>query len=488
MQPLILLISGLPIFAIVFIIIAIIRLIVRLAKKSNNDQTYTPPPPSQYNQHGPQGTNQNPGQNPYQGTYHTPTPAPNPYQQSQPTSQPQSYKPANESQTYSKPDYGNTPLPSANQQRRSTAIPGTYSTYIDDQPKRNNTAVVIAIVIAVAALGAGAAIFLAGTGVGASMTKSEFILQYQNPTDGSYLIVLDDWDTIKVEPHTASVNLEYAFDQNADTLHWKMLEENGAVVADTFILKAEILDWQTTEQSRPYSSSPTILLNPSRSEFVFWTVWYNDSGSDEISEMKVGDSTYFIDATTTRNPFIFDTRNPEFATKLELAEGTSDDEQAQFLISVNDLPALYAKIYSSDRQYEMLRNYRNSLQSLFTEAHDVIMEESRYTPEDVSKVYVLDSLTPAYVDGSTGPLDFREAISYLAEEQTLFKSAAPARYRAVMDSANIVLNAIAEQPQVVYPALRYVGYVVSLGSSFGTPNRQIGYETARDPKDGAYYE
>jgi hypothetical protein len=36
--------------------------------------------------------------------------------------------------------------------------------------------------------------------------------------------------------------------------------------------------------------------------------------------------------------------------------------------------------------------------------------------------------------------------------------------------------------------LRYVGYVVSLGSSFGTPNRQIGYETARDPKDGVYYE
>lgn len=492
MQPLILLISGLPIFAIAFIIFAIVRFIVRAVKKSNNDQTYTPPPPPSqpYNQHGPQGTFQNPGQNPYHGTQQPPVNAPNPYQQSQPTSQPQTYQPANQSQTYSKPNYGNNPAPSSTQQRRSTVIPGTYATYMDEQPKRNNTGIVVVILIAVAALIAGAVVFLANTSVGASMKKSEFILAYQNPSDAAYWIVLDDWDTIKVEPHTATVNLEYAFDENSDTLHWKMLEENGRVVADTFVLKAAIIDWQTTEQSRPYAKTPTILLNPSRSEFVFWTVWYDDSNSDEVRELKIGDSTYFLDATATRNPFIFDTRDPQFATELDMAVASSNDEQAQFLISVNDVPALYAKLYASGQQAEVFTDYQRSLRALFTEVHHAVMENDRYSADDVTKAYVLDSLTPYTIDASTEPRDFLPVINYLREEEALFKSAAPSRYHAVMDSADIVLkHAYAEQPRTSYPPLRYVSYVVSLGSMLdGKPQRETGYESERNTESGKYYE
>lgn len=486
MTPLIILISGIPIIVIIFIIIAIVRLIIRLSKSKDETGTYKPPQQNQGPYNNPTGQ-QGPYSNPHQNYP--------PYQQPQ---QPGGYQPPEYTQqqpTYQQPHYSEqkyTPpviTQSGTTQRRSTAIPGTYATYIDEQPKRNYTGLIFAGVIVLAVVAGGVGLFLSGKLTGAALTEADFRLAYENPTDHSYLIVLDDWDTVQVEPYTASTDIEYAYDAGKDTLHWKVIAEDGTVIADTNMLMRHVQEWYSEQLLKGYSSTPAILINPSRSEYYFWTVWYNGEGDEYAKEMKVGDSTYLLDAWITDAAFIFDERDPEYTTEIADADPYSDYEQSQFLVSIYDLPALYNRIYTPDEKFAVFSNYRTSLMNLFESSRDVILAEGRYTADDVEKVYVLDSLTPVYIDESTEPRDFLGAIEYLQQEEDLFRSTDPKRYKAVMDSSDVVLkHAYTERPRAEsFPPMRYVSYYVDRGGWLkNKPSRVISYESERGT-DGTLY-
>lgn len=501
MTPLVVL-YIIPIGLIAFAIIAIIRLIIRASNKGNNSSNtyqapYTPPPqnPGQYGQ-------QNPGQNPYtnQPTNAQQPPWQNPgtYQQPNYTQQPNT-PPDYTQQTYTPPDYTkpNYQQPNYTQPdysqgnfqqtpggaKRSTSIPGGYATQIPDAPKKSNTTViVVAIIIAVVVLLGGFIAFaVSSKNGGGALTSSSFALAYENPTDNTYYIILDDWDTIKVEPHTASNELDYTFRKDLENFHWVMTTEGGDVIADTTVSRRDVEQWQNDRTSYTYINS-LIIFNPSRSEFVYYTAWYDDIGIDYMDSVAIGDTTYFADAYSTTAAFIFDERDPEYIKELSEASNYGSD-QNQFLVSAADFAVLFQKL-NGNTQYEVFENYREQLLELYTVANDEIMANNKYDADDLNTVYDLANVTPAAVSQNTEARDFVPAIDFVKDHTLLFKATAPDQFQYIVDSADVVLkhSYTPQDRNEGYAELRQISYSVIRDGLFDDqPRREIYYEYDRDP-------
>lgn len=480
MTPNIILVSGIPIAVIVLVIVGIIRLIIRLSKNKSNDNPTTT------------SSNYQPPQNYNQGN----SPASNPYGQQGPYNQPGSnYPPSNPNVpptyqspgTYTPPNYMQPGQNPQNTGRRSTQIPSTaqYATYMQDQPKNPNRAgLIIGIIVGVVAL------FLAGgwfvyskANSAAKLTTSNFKLAYENPTDESYTIILDDWDTIKVDPHTASTDLDYTYDMKQDSFHWKMVSSDGTVIADTFGLRDDLETFYYDQLDKGYSTTPTILLNPSRTEYVFWTLWYGDEGTDYCEDMVIGDSTYWIDAYVVNAAVIFDVRDPETASDLGEAKKYSSETQAQFLVNVSDFGILYERIYSDvNDQLDIFNDYRNLMIELYNAAYDKIREDGDPSYDEQKILDEFDAVIPPSVNEYTVPRDFVDAIDYVQTEPDFFQEADREKYNSIVDSADVILkHAYSEQPRTAtFPEMTYLSYyVIQEGFWNDIPRREMGSTQVR---------
>lgn len=495
MTPLIMLINSLPIIAIVVVLAAIVRLIIRLSKNktdnANNSQTnYNP---QQYGNTNPGNTN--PGANPFgqQNPYNQPGTNYPPSDPNLPPTyqQPGNYTPPN----YSQPTYQHSAPNPQGTTRRSTQIPGgaQYSTYIQDQPKnKNRTGLILGIIFGVVALfGAAGWFIFAKASAARELTTSDFKLAYENPTDESYLIILDGWDSIKVEPRSASTDLDYTIRTDQDTFRWRMETVNGNVIADTMIERIEVESWYYDQLSKGYAKTPTIVFNPSKTEFVFWTLWYGEEGIDYCEDMVIGDSTYWIDAYMVNNAIIFDDRDPDAATDLGDAKKYSSEDQAQFLVNVKDFAILYERIYSdANDQLDIFNDYRNSLIELYNAANEMSQTDGNLTYNEEKILNDFDATIPPTIDENTVPRDFVDAIDYVQTEPDFFTEADANKYEAVVDSADIILkHAYVEEPRTAFFSdMHYVSYLVKHEGFWNNiPMRSVSYTMDRDPDGEVAY-
>jgi hypothetical protein len=514
MTPLIILGFYFPVITVVFLIIALIRLIVRLSNKGNSSQTYKPPytpPPQNPGQYGnqnpannpytnppppgmPQQPWQNPGQNPVQnpGTYQQPnyTNTPN----TPPTYIPPDFKQPNYQQpdytqgNFQQPDYSQGTYQQLGAPKRSTNI-GAYATQIPEAPKKSRAGLIAGIIIGVVVLVIGSVIAIVVTkkNGGGGLTSSSFHLGYENPTDNTYYLILDEWDTIKVDPHTSSDNLDYTFRKDLKQFHWQMTTEDGKVIADTSLSRSDVEEWDSNRSAYTYINS-LIIFNPSRTEFVYYTAWYDEEGTDYMDYFKVGDSTFYADAYVVNDAFIFDQRDPEYITALSDAKTHSTEEQNQFLVNAGDFAVLYKKLNSSSSQNDLFENYRNELLDLFTYAREEVMANNAYDADDVIILYDLDSMTPGPVDEYTTPNDFVSSIEFVKDHARLFKATAPDQYNYIIDSADVLLKhsyTVIARDENQYPEMKFISYSVFRDGLFDDePRRETLYSYDRDLETG----
>lgn len=517
MTPLIVLIY-LPIFTIVLVIVAIIRLIIRVSSKSSSSQNtqYRPPQqnPGPYGQPntGPYGQ---PNPNPNNPQFPPPVnPNPQPWQNPGTPQQPDYTQPNYNQPDYTKPNYtqpnytqpnytqpdytqpnyqsGIPPTPPGTT-KRSTNIPQGYATQIPEAPKSSKkTLIIVFSIIGVVAIAAGifATIIFKRSGSNSTLVSADFELAYENPTDNSYLIILDDWDTIKVEPHSASVELDYTFKRDQTEFHWKMTTDDGTLIADTTVKAADLEAWKDQRYASGYYDQGMILLNPSRTQFVYYTAWFDQVGTEYMEDTKVGDSTFFADARVTTSAFIIDERDPQYVTALKDASPYSTSQQNQFLVNQYDFVVLYNKLNTEDDPYTIMEDYRTALTDLFEVSREEVLVNNAYDADDIVTLYDLDSLIPSEVDQYTEPRDFVDAIEFVKDHKSLFRATAREQYDYVVDSADVVLkHAYTEHDRdMQYAPMKYVTYAVRREGIFADePRREMVYDTDRDESDANYY-
>jgi hypothetical protein len=508
-----------PIGLIAIVIIAIIRLIIRAANSgnSNNTTNYTnynqPPNPGQHNPYNqgqnPYGQNPNPyntNPNPYSTNPYNTNPNPyntNPTDPNSPPPPPSWQNPG----TYQQPDYTQqnqpnyapstynepgTYNPQAN--TRSTSIGNTnYSTHVGapvDQGKSPALKIILIIVGVVVLLGAGIAyVAYQRNEGGASLTSSSFRLAYDNPTENTYYIVLDEWDTIKVDPYTSSEDLDYTHRRDLTVHHWQMLDEDYKVIADTTVTKEEMEDWESTRTAYYWNYS-TVIFNPSATQYVYYNSWFDEEGLNYMDDFKVGDSTYFADAYTVNDMFIFDGRDPEFQTDLDAAATESEYEQQQFLLNRYDFVVLYHKLNYNDPQEEMMEEYLVQLQDLYEVAKEEVMYNNAYDSDDLLYCYSLDSMTPSWISDDTEPRDFIPAIEFVKDHSTLFKATAREQYNYIVDSADALLKhsyTVQDRPDE-FMNMTVISYSVYKEGMFNDEGRrEESWTYERNKETGSYY-
>ncbi len=517
-----------PIGLIIVVIIAIVRLIIRASSGGNsnaNNTNYTnyrqPPNTGQPGQQNPYNTEQNPyGQNP--NPYQTnPNPYVNPadpnappppppawqnpgtYQQpdytqpnyTQPDYTQQNYTPPNPNQpNYVPPTYSQPGTYNPQGNTRSTSIGNTnYSTHVGapaDQKKSPAIKIILIIVGVVVVLGASLAyVAYQRSAGGAGLVSSEFRLAYDNPTENTYYIVLDEWDTLKVEPYTSSEDLDYMHRRDLTTHHWQMLDEDRKVIADTTVSKEEMEDWESTRTAYFWDYS-TVIFNPSGTQYVYYNSWFDEVGLDYMDDIKVGDSSYYADAYTINSMFIFDGRDPEYQTDLAEATETSTEMQQQFLLNQYDFAALYHKLNNSNGQNDKMEEYQLQLSLLYEVAYAEVLASSAYDVDDMGTCNTLDSLTPSWVDEDTEPRDFIPAIDYVKANASLFRATAREYYDYVIDSADALLKhsyTVQDRPEE-FMAMTVISYDVDAEGIFNDEGRrEESWTYERDPQTGSYY-
>lgn len=511
MQPFIVL-YFIPIGLIAIVIIAIIRLIIRASSGGNSNPTNTnyrqPPQPGQYNNppmQNPYQTNQQ-QQNPYVNTpppvYPPSDPSqvpPVPNQQTPPAWQnPGTYQPPTYQQpNYNQPNYApstyNEPGVTPGTTKRNTPIGTDYSTYTGAPPakKSNTTMIVVLSIIGVVVILAGTITYVAyqrANGAG-SLVSEDFRLAYDNPTENTYYIVLDDWDTIKVEPFTSSDDLDYTHRRDLTDFHWQMFTEDFQTIADTTVSKYDVETWINDRTSMSWNYS-TILFNPSRTQYVYYTAWFDEIGLEYMDDVKVGDSTFFCDAYTVNDAFIFDGREAEFQIDLEDATETSDLDQNQYLVNQYDFAVLYAKLNFEEPQEAAMEDFRNELLDMFTYGKEEVMVNSAYDSDDVLTYYSLDSLTPGEVDEYSEPRDFIPAIEFVEEHASLFRATARSQYDYIVDHADSLLkhSYVEQERPADYMKMTRKSYVVyEEGMLADEPRREVSYEVERNTFDASMY-
>ena len=489
MTQLIALYTYFPVFTIVFLVILIVRLIIRATRKSNNNNNFNqyntpfPPPP-------PPGQNQgnNPASNPY-GQQNPPPPFGNPGAfPNQPPPPGNPYTPP----TYNQPGVNPNPTnynPGYSDSTRSTSIPGQqqYSTHIgQSQPPKSNTGLIVGILIGVLVIMGGIGWFIYAK-VSAPVYHTTYChLGYQNPTDQTFSIILDDWDTIKVEPYTSSDDLDYHCVEGNPDFHWVMTDSKGTVIMDTTGSISDLDDWYFERTDEGYGETPTIILNPSRSEFVFWTLWYGDAGDDYCEDTEFGDSTYWVDAYTVTDPVIYDNRNPNFSVELGEVKKYSPDDYADIFVHIDDFHILYHRIYNSaGDELDVFNDFRNSIIELYSAARDDA-ESDGYTSDEESRILRgLDNLIPPSINENTEATDFSRAVSFIQREEDFFKSADRRKYNAVIDSSEIIMDHQYVEPEKTpFREMKNYSYSVNLEGFFhDQPRRVVSYVEIRD-EDG----
>ena len=323
------------------------------------------------------------------------------------------------------------------------------------------------------------------------LTTESFTLKYENPTDQKYYIVLDNWDTITVEPFSACDNLDYTHKRDQISFHWQMLDENQKVIADTTVSESEITEWFTERNwDDQYNHENTIILNPSLSDFVYWTMWFGVDQDEYVEEVSISDSVYVIDGEILSSAFIFDPRDPNYITELEYARPFSDLERNEFLISDRDFMVLYSNIYSESGYQKRFNRYRNALIDLFNASRAKILTFDEQTNDQIELVNRLDSLIPQPVTNETEPREFVEVINLVRYEEDFFRPLAISEYDAVTDSADLILKRSysSESTTTVYPALQYFTYWVERDGFWDDqPVRRIQSDYAREEDGSASY-
>ena len=296
---------------------------------------------------------------------------------------------------------------------------------------------------------------------GGSLTGTTFYLAYDNPTENTYYIVLDEWDTVKVNPFTTCSDMDYKHRRDVTTYNWKILDDQYNLIADTSVTDDEVNRWMSDRTAYSWATS-TVLFNPSRTQYVYYTRWYDEEGADYMGDVEVGDTTLYFDGYTVSDAFIFDERDTEFQTEMENAAHTSSLDQNQFLVNRYDFVVLYNKFNYDNPQQQMMEDYHYMLSELFENAREEVLANSRYGVEDVTTCYDLDSLTPYEVTSTTEPRDFIDAIEFVKENSSLFRSAAPDEYNWVVDSADVLLKRSYTQnaPMLEYMDMTIVSYYV----------------------------
>ncbi|HTF05921.1 MAG TPA: hypothetical protein VK826_17955, partial [Bacteroidia bacterium] len=358
--------------------------------------------------------------------------------------------------------------------------------------KKRNTTLIVVLVVAILAILAGAAIptltYMHDHNE-SGLTTSNFTLAYENPTDKEFVIILDDWDTIKVAPYSASENLEYTIRRDQQTLHWKMLDASGKTIADTTVEKDAITSWFYDNGWADKYDEGKILLNPSRSQFVTYTVWLLEDGKDYAQDVVIGDSTYSVDAIVTTSAFIFDVRTPDEITSLDGSNPYGSLERNQYLVSARDFMVLYKNLSGNDGPIAKFRAYKDHLDELVALSRAELLSSSNTSYQDEQKVDELDNLIP-YVTASTVPRDFVPAIDYVRAHTTFFSDLNYKQYKIVDDSADTVLkNAYGVKPRPEsFPALHYLSFSVERNGLMGDEaHRKIDYELDRDEEGGGIY-
>jgi flagellar basal body-associated protein FliL len=517
MIPLIVL-YFIPIGLIAIVIIAIIRLIIRASSGSSSNTTNTsynqyrqPPPQTPYNQQNPPYNQQNQTpyeqqnpyiQNPADPTNPPPPPSPswqNPGTYQQPDYTQQNYGQPNYTQpNYQQPNYtpptyhepGVTPPGGA---KRSTNIHGNYATHVGAavEKKRNPAVMIILIVVGVIVLlGGGIAYVAYQRSEGpASLVSESFYLAYENPTENTYYIVLDEVDTIKVDPFTSSEDLDYRHRRDLTTFHWQILDADYKMIADTSVSEDDVNTWMY-DRTKDYYAASTILFNPSRTEYVYYTRWFDDIGYEYMDDVKVGDSVYFADAYTVSSAFIFDGRDPQYSVNLEDASEYSTLEQNQYLLSRYDFEVFYAKNNGEVSQASKMEDYRDQLVLLFETAKEEVLINNAYDVDDVNTCYALDSLTPSYVDDDTEPRDFIPAIDFVKENASLFRATARVHYNYIVDSADVILkhSYVPIERSHEYVKMVRKSYMVTKEGFFADKlSRESYYDEERNTMDATYY-
>lgn len=476
------LISGLGFIPMLVIALVVYAIRTIVAKNRNKNQNYQQPPTTdQYSQNytPPPNTQQDSSQQPY-------NPNTQSYQQPNYTSQ--------NPTPYSQP-YTNATQPQNSRPQRNTAIPNDFSNYTSGVPKKTrNVGVIIAIIfgaLVVILVGGLFAFSYLRSNSDTKLKSADFNLAFQNPTENEFRIVLDDWDTIQVAAFSASTDIAYTYREAQTSFHWKILDSKNKVVADTTLTHDEIQDYFQLDGREEWDyTKRTILLNPSQSDFIFWTIWYGEEGND-TTLITVGDSTFLVDAYVVSSPFIFDARESTYKTDLENASRFSELDKNQFLLSTLDFAVLYDNLFSGENFTSRFNNYRNTLIELFNSSRLVVLAQSNQSNDEIDKLNMLESLIPPSINAETRGTDFKDVIEYVRTEEELFNRLSEDNYNLVLDSADLILKQsyTSTSRQKPFAPLHFTDYYISRNGIWSDePKREILTSWDRNAEGGRTYE
>jgi len=474
------LISGLgflPMLVIALVVYGVRRIISASRNKNQNYQA--PPPTSAYQQNYTPPQTGNP-QQPYS------PPTPQAYQQN--------YTPPQGS--YHTNPYG-TPENQFNKSpNRNTAIPNSYQTHVGDTPpKKRNVWLIVGIVGGVIlALGVGAAAYIGyrhdhgETG----LTGADFNLIYDNPTDQSYTLILDDWDTIAVGPYSSTSTLDYTYRRNQTKFHWKVLDKYNKLIGDTTVNLDDINIYFTTDgrdEWAPYKR--TILINPSRSNYMFWTVSFGEyAGENDTTEFIIQDSVYYLTASVTNSLFILDSRSTLYRADLETASRFSELDFNEYFISQRDFVVLYEHIFPGHDHLSRFNDYRNTMIDLYNSAHDELDGQASPKQSEIDIVNGFGDLIPSSINDKTVARDFVAAIDFVKNEEEFFSGIDRYNCNMVLDSSEVILKKTHSDDKVLpsFEPLHYVEYFIQRNGFWDDqPKRVIESKWDRTP-NGKHYE
>ncbi len=475
------LISGLGFIPMLVIALVVYAIRSIVAKKRNKDQNNQPPTSTnQYTQNytPPSYNQQDSPQQPY-------NPNPGAYQQSDYSSQ--------NPTPYSQP-YTNPAQPQNSRPQRNTAIPNDFSDYTSGVPKKKrNVGVIIAIIfgaIIVLLVGGLFAFSYLRSSSDSKLKSADFNLAFQNPTENEFRIVLDDWDTIQVAAFSASTDIAYTYREAQTSFHWKILDSKNKIIADTTLTNDEIQDYFQLDGREEWDyTKRTILLNPSQSDFIFWTIWYGEEGND-TTLITVGDSTFLVDAYVVSSAFIFDARESTYKTDLENASRFSELDKNQFLLSTLDFAVLYDNLFSGENFTSRFNNYRNTLIELFNSSRLVVLAQSNQSNDEIDKLNMLESLIPPSINAETRAGDFVAAIEYVRTESDLFKRLSEDNCDLVLDSADVILKQsyVSTSRLLPFAPLHFVNYYIERNGFWNDePKREILMQWDRNEQGGRTY-
>lgn len=266
--------------------------------------------------------------------------------------------------------------------------------------------------------------------------------RFENPSNNSYYLIFDRIDSVKVPPMSMCSHLPYFLTKNQTSIDVGIYDNQFHCLEDTVLnLPALELEFKKNIHDKLYQPSSydpyAILINPSRTNFFSWKVWYGEEGINNLKTIEINNDTLFADAVSTNSFFIFPELNPEFATNVEWLNNKNAIGHVELLVSQQDFLIAYNNLYRQGANEEKLNDFRNKLIRLYNQGINFNYPDLQKANETESEFYKL--IPPSITSASEGK-DFQNVTGLFKKEIGFFNAVNPGLANSIFVESDSILN------------------------------------------------